>query len=96
MCRIRRRWHPQGLLRRRRAVQLERQRHLRHGGRGRVRGPVGVRALGRWSLHGGHLPLHRQGVALYGPYADPPILTAIRSIATDLIAKETMDGSKAC
>uniref|UniRef100_A0A0E0HGK1 Esterase n=1 Tax=Oryza nivara TaxID=4536 RepID=A0A0E0HGK1_ORYNI len=28
--------------------------------------------------------------------ADPPILTAIRSIATDLIAKETMDGSKAC
>jgi hypothetical protein len=64
-CRSRWRWFSQGLLRRQRQVQLECQRRMRHARVDRLCRPISVRELGRGSLHGGHLPVYRQWVALW-------------------------------
>ncbi|AQK91024.1 GDSL esterase/lipase [Zea mays] len=48
------------VLRRRRAVQLQPEGELRRAGVQRVRGPVGVRQLGRRAPDGGRLPRHRR------------------------------------
>ncbi|CAN6340411.1 unnamed protein product [Urochloa humidicola] len=63
---------PQGVLRRRRAgqVQLQQQGAVRHGRSQRLRRPRQLPHLGRHPPHGGGLPLHRRRLA-QGPLLQP-------------------------
>jgi hypothetical protein len=76
------------VLRRRRAVQLQPEGELRRAGVQRVRGPVGVRQLGRRAPDGGRLPRHRRQHpqrALHQPQAPlirtPAVMLVVRPSA---------------